>query len=828
MIMSQPISYTLRLIIWLLTLTTSVIITAHDIKAPASFPGVQDGKSNALLLWYDEPATEWMTEALPIGNGYTGAMFFGGLEEERIQISEGSLWSGGPGSGHQYNFGIRENAWKHLDKIRALLEAGQINQAHKLAAQELTGVIHDTENGAMFGDYGAQQTMGDVLIRTEHPDQVEEYKRMLDIRNAEGKVSYIHNGKRYSRTYFGSYPDRVMVYRLEGEKAANYTIAYETPHQKITAQYGNQVYTFRGAVRDNELEYEMRLKIDTDGQVRYTSDSIYIRNAKKVTLFQVAATAYTMDYPHYSGNDFRKDNERALERIKNRTYEEIRQRHRADYTHLFDRVHLSLGDSHKESRTTDVRLQEFAQSGDDPGLEALYFQYGRYLMISASRPGTMPMHLQGKWNNSADPPWACDYHMNINEQMLYWPAEITNLSECHKPLMTYMESLVEPGSVSAKEFFNASGWIVNTMNNAFGYTAPGWGFPWGFYPAGAAWLCRHVWEHYQFTGDTAFLKERGYPLMKGAAQFWMDYLTEDEEGYLVSSPSYSPEHGGISQGASMDHQIAWDILHNCIEASMILDTDDAFRDSAKIVMNKILPPLVGSWGQLQEWKEDVDDPENKHRHVSHLYALHPGNQITATTTPELAEAAQTSLNARGDEGTGWSLAWKVNFWARLKDGDQAHRLYRRLLRPTGLQGTEMSSGGGSYSNLLCAHPPFQLDGNMGGTAGVAEMLLQSHAGFLEFLPALPTKWITGEVSGLKARGAFQVDIRWDGGRLKSAQIESLRGGKLQIRSKEPFVITAKGKPDLAVKEITISGADLSHMYEIETMTGDQIIVHRKL
>ncbi|MCL3779360.1 glycoside hydrolase family 95 protein [Prolixibacteraceae bacterium JC049] len=741
----------------------------------------KEKKEQQLKLWYDKPATSWMTEALPIGNGYMGAMFFGGIEKEQIQFTEGTLWSGGPGSDANYNFGLKEGAWKHLAKVRDLLNQGKMDEAHKVASDELSGAVHKIPGGSMFGDYGAQQTMGEIFIDIDHGSKVDNYRRTLDLSNSEARITYSVDGKKYSRTYFGSYPQKSLVYRFENEKPSTYTIEYVSPHQKRNETYKNSIYSFNGIVANNGMEYQTCLKIDTDGKVEYDDGKFKISNVKELTIYHTAATDYTLDFPLYKGFNYSKENKRVLNKLEESSYKEILDEHRTDYQKLFCRVKLDLNSNSNDIIPTDRRLIEYSKGREDLGLEEIYFQYGRYLMISASRPGTMPLNLQGKWNNSTNPPWACDYHMNINQQMLYWPAEVTNLSECHLPLFDYMESLVEPGRISAKEFFNAKGWIVNTMNNPFGYTAPGWGFPWGFFPGGAAWLCQHLWEHYEFTKDVDFLRDRGYPLMKEAALFWVDYLVLDENGFLVSSPSYSPEHGGISRGASMDHQIAWDLLNNCVEACNVLEVDNEFKKKAIVVRDKICPPVIGSWGQLQEWREDVDDPKSVHRHVSHLFALYPGNQITVKSTPGLAKAARVSLNARGDGGTGWSLAWKVNFWARLKDGNRAYSLLRGLLRSTKVPKENMTNGGGSYSNLLCAHPPFQLDGNMGGTAGISEMLVQSHEGLIELLPALPDSWKSGEIKGLKTRGGIEIHMKWKDRKVVFLKVKSSKKSQCQIK-----------------------------------------------
>ena len=743
---------------------------------------VQFDKKQA--LWYTEPASDWMSEALPIGNGAIGAMIFGGVAEEQIQFTEETMFAGGPGSHPEYNYGIIPGSGKELATVRKLLDKGQYQEAEAHLHKQIRGNYHPTPNTCdiKWGDFGWQLPLGDVRVAVDNRKPCSDYCRWLDLATGRHQVSYRSGDVHHQRESFGSYPEKLIVSRFTNDDAdgCEYQIALELEHDNIRFEFDFGVLTAKGTVLHNGLKFETHLLVNTDGAIQPTGQNhLKIVNARFVELYLTAETDYENRYPDYRQKKFISSREQVKRLLISKDYSRIQQQAETDYQTLFSRVQLELGENKYSHLPTDQRLHRHHEQRDDRGLEALYFQYARYLLIAASRPGCMPSYLQGKWNNTHDPAWTNDFHLNINEQMIYWPAEVTNLSETHQPLLDYIQTLEKPGTVVAKENYLCGGWAVNHMNNPFGFVGPNPELPCGWFPASAAWLCQHLWEHYAFNQDKHWLQGYALPLMQGAARFWLDYLTEDNDGTLVSSPSFSPEHGGISKSAFMDLEIVHDLFSNVLSAYDELGTDDDLKHQIESATKRLSPLKIGRWGQLQEWKEDVDDPECNHRHISHLFALHPGHQVSPLKTPELAEAAKKTLISRGDDGTGWSKAWKANFWARLYDGNKALELLGNMFKP-------MTTGdinyfhGGTYNNLLCAHPPFQLDGSMGALAGMAEMLVQSHEGCINLLPACPASWHTGSVKGLRVRGGGEIEMSWENRQLTGAIFTATTTGLFKL------------------------------------------------
>lgn len=741
--------------------------------------------SSPLSLWYDEPASEW-TEALPLGNGRLGAMVYGRTEDETIQFNEDTLWTGQP---HDY---AHEGAHEYLSQLRRLLWEDKQDKAHELGNEHFMS----QPLGQM-----SYQPFGNILLNFPGHKNASEYQRRLDLEQALSTVSYKVDGVRFTREVFASNPGQTLAIRFEssGKEALNFTARLNSPHSDYNVSVDDDQIILKGKTDDysqergsypypeSRLTFEARLKVaQKGGRLIGKGNAIEVADADTATLYLVAATSF-VSYNDISG-DPKQRCRKYLTSLEGKSYQTLKEEHISDFSSLFNRLSLDLGSSEISERPTDERLVSFKED-EDPAMVALLFQYGRYLLISSSRPGTQPANLQGIWNDKLEPPWDSKYTLNINAEMNYWPAEMANLQECAEPLFSMVEELSESGESVAKAHYDLDGWVTHHNTDLWRGAAPINDADHGIWVTGGAWLSQHLWWRYQYTGDKEFLKNRAYPVLKKASRFFADYLVPYPQNpeWLVSGPSNSPEIGGLVMGPTMDHQIIRNLFSSTIEAAEILGVDLGLVEELKEKRDRIAPNQIGRHGQLQEWLEDVDDPEEKHRHVSHLWGLHPGNEIHPFTTPDLAEASKVTLSHRGDGGTGWSRAWKINFWAHLLDGDHAFLLLKNLMEPSKSQETNYQDRGGLYFNLFDAHPPFQIDGNFGATSGIIEMLLQSHLRdengdfYQDLLPALPASLSSGKISGIKGRGGFEISLNWEDEKLIAAKVQSLRGNKLNLR-----------------------------------------------
>ena len=783
-----------------------------------------------LVLWYDNPALDW-NEALPIGNGHSGAMIFGEVDNELLQLNEVTLYSGEP----SVAFKDVKITPMVFDEVVGLMKSGSYEEASDIVCKNWLGRLHQY-----------YQPFGDLHIRNNIKGDYRQYRRMLDINNSVSRVTYQQNDVCYEREVFASYPDNVIVISLisDNSRGIDVTLGFTSPHPTARQRGANDQLVLTGKapgyverrtfehieewgdqhkhpelydrdgkrktdkrilygdeIDDKGMMFEARLKpvLPKGGKWEVSDSGIRVYDTGEVYFVLSMATSFNGfdKSPSREGVSASLKAASTLNRALAYDYASLRQRHIDDYHSLFDRVDLQLESSQAQKQMpTDRRLEQFAQTSD-PELAALLFQYGRYLMISGSRPGGQPLNLQGIWNKDTIPAWNSGYTININTEMNYWPAETANLSECQQPLFQMIRELAASGSVTARNMYGRRGWVAHHNTSIWRESMPNDNVPTAsFWPMAQGWFCSHLWEHYQFSQDEDFLRNEAYPLMKGAAEFLADWLVEYGDGHLVTPVGVSPENSFItvdgqmaamSMGPTMDIAIIRETFERTIKASEILGLDQHLREELTDKFHRLLPYQIGTCGQLQEWSQDFEERDPQHRHFSHLYGFHPGDQITPDKTPELFEAVRRTLELRGDMASGWSMGWKINCWARLLDGNHAYRIIVNLFNPVGF-GKSSHSGGGLFRNLLCAHPPFQIDGNFGYVAGIAEMLLQSYAGYIQLLPALPGVWGEGSVRGLKARGNFEIDIDWTDGKFMEARIKSLAGLECSLRANRPFAI----------------------------------------